>query len=107
MGERIKTPFNGKGYLTTKKLLGEKELAGKCKVYSEISLEPNSSIGYHEHHGESETYYVLSGEGNFNDNGDIRTVKVGDVMHTPNGSGHGLENIGDGNLVFMALIIFN
>lgn len=106
-GERIPATFGGKGYLTNKKLLGDKELAGKCKMYSEITLEPNSNIGYHEHHGESETYYVLSGEGSFNDNGTIRPVKAGDVMHTPSGSGHGLENTGDSNLVFMALIIFN
>lgn len=106
-GERIKATFGGKGYLTTKKLLSEKELDGKCKLYSEITLEPNSNVGYHEHHGESETYYVLSGEGSFNDNGNIIPVKAGDVMHTPSGTGHGIENVGNENLVFMALIIVN
>lgn len=103
--ERMEAPYGGNGHLTRKKLLGEKELDGKCSLYAEITLEPKSNIGYHEHHGESETYYILSGRGNFNDNGTIRPVKSGDVTFTPSGCGHGLENISDENLVFIALII--
>lgn len=65
----------------------------------------SSSLGYHEHHGESETYYILTGEGNYDDNGRIRPVKAGDVTFTPDGCGHALTNTGDTDLVFMALII--
>ena len=46
-----------------KHILGEKELNGKCGLYAEVVIEPGCSLGYHEHHGESETYYILSGEG--------------------------------------------
>ena len=55
--------------------------------------------------GESETYYILTGEGNYDDNGRIRPVKAGDVTFTPDGCGHALTNTGDTDLVFMALII--
>ena len=103
--EKMPAPYGGKGHLTRKKLLGETELNGKCNLYAEITLEPSSNIGYHEHHGESETYYILSGEGTFNDNGTIRPVKSGDITFTPSGCGHALENTGNDNLVFMALII--
>ena len=64
-------------------------------------------LGYHEHHNESETYYILRGEGDYNDNGVIRPVKAGDVTFTPDGKGHGMKNTGDTDLVFMALIIFD
>ena len=72
-----------------------------------MTIEPGCSLGYHEHHGESETYYILSGKGDYNDNGTVRPVKAGDITYTPNGCGHGLENTGDENLVFMALIIYD
>ena len=35
----------------------------------------------------------------------MRAVKAGDSTWTPDGSSHGLENTGDDDLVFMALII--
>ena len=44
-------------------------------------------------------------EGEYSDNGVVRTVKPGDVTWTPDGSSHGVENKGDTELTFMALII--
>lgn len=70
-----------------------------------MTLEPGCSLGYHEHHGESETYYILSGQGEYSDNGLYRPVQPGDITFTPDGKGHGLANIGNTDLVFMALII--
>lgn len=104
---RVKNMAGGKGHVLIKDILGEKELNGKCGLYSEVTIEPGCSLGYHEHHGESETYYILSGKGDYNDNGTVRPVKAGDITYTPNGCGHGLENTGDENLVFMALIIYD
>ena len=80
---------------------------GKCGLYSEVTLEPGCSLGYHEHHNESETYYILSGKGIYSDNGTLRMVKAGDVTFTPDGQGHGMTNTGDEDLVFMALIILD
>lgn len=95
----------GKGHVIMKCLLGDNELDGKCGLYAEVTLKPDCSIGYHEHKNESETYYVLSGEGEYNDNGVLTIVKTGDVTFTQSGNGHGIENIGSSDLVFMALII--
>ena len=58
-----------------------------------------------EHHGETETYYILSGEGSYNDGEKSFPVKTGDVTFCPDNSGHALDNTGDTDLVFMALII--
>jgi len=95
----------GKGHVIIKCLLGDKELDGKCELYAEVTLKPDCSIGYHEHKGESETYYILSGEGEYNDNGVSTIVRGGDVTFTSSGNGHGIENVGNKDLVFMALII--
>lgn len=95
----------GTGHVILKHLLGEKELNGKCALYAEVTLEPGCSVGYHEHHGESETYYILTGEGIYSDNGALRMVRKGDITFTPSGKGHAITNTGETNLVFMALII--
>ena len=97
----------GKGYITVKHILDKKQLNGKCGMYSQVTIKPGSSLGYHEHLNESETYYILSGQGSYNDNGTVRTVGKGDVTFTPHGFSNGIETIGDEDLVFMALIIFD
>ena len=51
-------------------------------------------------------YYVLSGEGEYDDNGVIVPVKAGDVTFCKNGEGHGLTNTGKEDLVFNAMIIY-
>lgn len=103
--ERIENMAGGQGHTLIKHLLDEKQMNGKCRLYAEVTLEPGCSLGYHEHHQESETYYIISGKGIYSDNGTLRMVSAGDVTFTPNGMGHGLTNTGDENLVFMALII--
>lgn len=105
--DRIENMKGGKGHVIIKRLLDEQQLNGKCGLYAEVTIEPGCSLGYHEHHGESETYYIVKGQGDYNDNGTVRPVKVGDMTFTPDGCGHGLENTGDEDLVFMALIIFD
>lgn len=95
----------GNGVVTVEPILGATEMAGKCGLFAKVTLPPGASLGYHEHHGESETYYILSGSGEFNDNGSIRAVSAGDALFTPSGCGHALGNNADGELVFIALII--
>ena len=91
----------GKGRVVVKHILDEKELNGKCKMFAEVTIAPGCSLGYHEHHNESETYYIIKGQGEYNDNGALRPVTVGDKTFTPNGQGHGIENTGDTDLVFI------
>lgn len=95
----------GEGCVIIERLLSEKQLNGKCGLYARVTIPAGSSLGYHEHHGESETYFILSGEGEYDDNGKKRIVRPGDVTFTPDGCGHGLKPIGGNDIVFMALII--
>ena len=104
---RVENMCGGKGHVIIKDILEGDELKGKCGLYAQVTIEKGCSLGYHEHHGETETYYILSGEGEYDDNGVKRPVKAGDITITPDGKGHGLTNTGDTDLVFMALIIFD
>ena len=69
----------GNGHVIIKEILDAEQLNGKCGLYAQVTLEPGCSLGYHEHHGESETYYILQGQGEYNDNGTYRPVKAGDI----------------------------
>lgn len=60
--QRIENMCGGNGHVFLKPILNEKQLNGKCGLYAEVTLEPGCCLGYHEHHGESETYYILSGK---------------------------------------------
>ena len=80
-------------------------VAGKCGLYAHVTLEPGCTLGVHGHTGETETYYLLSGEGVYHDNDKSYPVKAGDVTFCEDGGTHGLDNTGDTELTFMALII--
>lgn len=105
--EVVEHASGGKGHLIKEYLLSTEQLLGKNEMFARVTLEPGCSLGYHVHQGNAEVYYVLSGEGEYDDNGTIRTVKAGDVTYTPDGMGHSIENKGTEDLVFLALIIKN
>lgn len=100
-----KNANGGSGEVILDKILTDKEMHDNCGLYAKVTINPGSELGYHEHHGESETYYILSGKGVYNDNGTERIVGPGDVTFTPNGMGHGMKPAGDEPIEFMALII--
>lgn len=74
-------------------------------MYALIRMEPHSSIGFHEHIGETEPYYIISGHGTFIDNDGSR-IPVGpdDACLIECGQSHGFENDSDEELVMMALV---
>lgn len=69
-----------------------------------ITIPPGSSIGYHQHVGEEEVYFILKGKGELNDNGKISEVKPGDMVLTRSGFYHGIKNIGDEPLELFAMV---
>lgn len=99
-------PCGGKGDMKLEKLLSMEQMKDKCGLFARVTLPPGAVLGYHEHHGNSEAYFILEGEGVYDDNGVKRTVKAGETTWTSDGCGHGLSNEdGKTDLVFMALII--
>lgn len=73
--------------------------------YARVLLKPGMEVHRHQHIGESESYFILSGSGMFDDNGTMVEVKKGDITFTPDGHYHNLINTGNEMLEFMALII--
>ena len=67
----------GKGKLEMHHILKPEELNGHGRKYALVKMEPHSSIGVHDHIGETEPYYVLSGHGTFIDHDGSR-IPVGE-----------------------------
>lgn len=80
-------------------------LPERMRLFSKISLMPGDSIGYHIHENETELFYFARGRARVVDDGTEHEVGEGDVMSTPNGSGHSVENIGDDELILIAVIV--
>ena len=86
-------------------VLETEELYGHGRLYAKLVLPPGSSIGVHEHIGETEPYYILEGTATFIDeNGQRVPIEAGDVCTILPGQSHGVENTGDQDLVMMALV---
>ena len=99
--------FGADGFITVRHLTNnDEELNGKGRVFAHTTLLPGCGIGFHVHTGESETYYIYSGSGEFNDNGTIVPVSAGDVPFTPSGTGHGMQNPGSEPMEIIALILY-
>lgn len=77
----------------------------KLRTFALAELKPGEEVELHKHEGECEYYYIISGTGIYDDNGSAFEVNPGTVTYTPSGSSHGIKNIGDEILEFIALII--
>ena len=75
--------FGGSGKVSFKRIIETpEELYGKGRVFSVVTLEPGSELGWHVHKGDGEFYHIISGEGEYNDNGSIVTMRAGDTAST-------------------------
>lgn len=95
---------DGKGEVTILDIVPKAELTGS-RLFSKISLPVGASIGEHDHTGETEYYYILSGTGTVYEEDGPKQVLPGDVVITGNGASHGIENTGGEPLEFIALIL--
>ncbi len=100
-------PFGGKGDFYGDKLLVGDDFTGAGRLYNIVHLLPGCELGYHEHHGETEVFYVLKGKGTFTDDGLVTTVEPGDVLITGTNHAHGMRNDTDEEVVYAALIYFD
>lgn len=104
---RKPAPFGGSGEITVRSLLnGPEEMSHKGRVFGHTTVWPGGQIGYHVHTGDSETYYILSGHGLYNDNGTEQEIGPGDVAYCAPGEGHGLRCLGDEPVEMIALILY-
>lgn len=101
-------PFGAPGTMIARSLInGNEDLWDKGRLLSVNTLKKDCGVGYHVHEGDGEVYYILEGEAEYNDNGNVVTVKAGDVTITKAGEGHEIINRKDEPCVFLALILFD
>ncbi len=77
----------------------------KLRTFALARLKVGEEVELHKHEGECEYYYIISGSGSYNDNGNIIDILPGTVTFTPSGESHGIKNTGNEMLEFIALII--
>jgi len=87
-------------------IAGPEDLNGKGRLFSKITLNPGCSIGYHVHETDAELFYILKGTAEYNDGGEIKTVKAGDVTICPTGTGHGIANRTEEVVELVAVIVY-
>ena len=99
-------PFDGVGEITVRDLLnGPDEMEHKGRVFAHTTVHPGAAFGLHTHKGDAETYYILSGHGEYNHNGTIIDVQPGDVYHCNEGECHSIRAI-DEPIEMIALILY-
>ncbi|MCE7793187.1 cupin domain-containing protein [Salipaludibacillus sp. CUR1] len=101
----IENPHGGTGSIRINKLLTSEETMGNVSLFARVVVNPETTIGYHQHTGEAEAYYVLKGEGFFiNSQKERLAIQAGDICTIKAGQSHGLENPSAHSMEIMALV---
>lgn len=98
--------FNGTGSAHMVQILGKEEMSGKGRLFNHVTLAPGCSIGLHQHKGDAEIFYILSGCGLAVDDGEEVRLEPGDMLYTGDGSSHSIRCDGEDPLEFLALILY-
>ena len=85
--------------------MSPEDAKGHGRLFSKLVIPPGASIGYHEHSGEFEAFYVIAGEATIDDNGKEEVLKAGDMAICKDGEGHSCRNNGSVDLVMIAMIM--
>jgi mannose-6-phosphate isomerase-like protein (cupin superfamily) len=96
----------GKGTVRIVNILENAELYGKGRLFGVSIIPVGGSIGQHTHEGDFETYYILKGKARVNDNGTVAELGPGDMTQCADGHFHSIENIGDVDLEYLAVILY-
>jgi quercetin dioxygenase-like cupin family protein len=104
--EIVEHVFGGEGFMTRRHLLMPEEMGKNGRLFAHNTLEKGCEVGRHRHHGDNETFYILSGQGKYLLNDEMIDVKAGDVLFVEDGQEHGMINTGDEPLNFIALVMY-
>ncbi len=96
--------FDGKGTIKLEHLWSGDEIQANNRVVARLTIQPQESIGFHEHVDEEEIIYIISGQGETSDNGEIVIVNPGDSTMTPAGKKHSMKCISKEPLVILIII---
>lgn len=80
------------------------EMLSSCRMFAKITLNPGCSIGKHDHQGEEEIFYILSGQALAYDNGENVILNPGDSIICRSGEEHAMSCYGDVPVEYLAVI---
>ncbi len=98
--------WGGQGIQEVIHILNPDEMHGKGRLFADNFLPPGASVGLHPHNGDMEAYFFLEGRGLYTADGEEYEVEAGDVTVVDDHHEHGIRNIGDTPLRFIALILY-
>ncbi|MFX1304912.1 MAG: cupin domain-containing protein [Promethearchaeota archaeon] len=82
----------------------DEQTGAKNFAMRRFEIKPGAKVIQHNHPEEHEIY-ILSGIGRFyNVEGQEEIAKIGDFLYIPPNEKHGIDNIGENNLIFLCLI---
>lgn len=96
----------GKGTIQLTSILNEDEMNGAGSFFGLTVIPPGCSTGEHTHTDDFETYYIISGTAEVNDNGELAVLRAGDMAQCRIGCYHAIRNVGDTNLEYLAVKLY-
>ena len=82
----------------------DENIGAKNFAMRRFEIAVGGKVPLHNHDQDHEIY-ILSGKGRFyNDKGQENNVGQGDIVYIPPNEKHGIDNLGEDNLVFICLI---
>ncbi|MDR1272646.1 MAG: cupin domain-containing protein [Clostridiales Family XIII bacterium] len=97
----------GAGSPTMTYFMSDETSQGIGRLFAEVELPPGASIGYHQHLGEQEVYYVISGAATVEDNDKQKhELGAGDSMICFDGESHSIANNTDEPVKIIALVTY-
>ena len=103
--DEMLNPKNGLGKATRIAYEEACKYEGSIKMMAMMSLDSDSTIGYHVHEDDMELYLILDGKPIVNDNGTEDILNPGDLLITEKGQGHSMSNKTNDPVTFLAIII--
>jgi gentisate 1,2-dioxygenase len=97
---------DGQGALDWTVVLDHSDLKDRNLLFiHDDILPPGVTIGAHQHAGDEEYYYVVSGKGTMTLDQERFEVRAGDITAVYRGGVHGLENTGDEDLRIIVICV--
>jgi quercetin dioxygenase-like cupin family protein len=69
----------------------------------DLVIEPSDYVGYHQHDGNQEVLYVLSGTAEHFQDGERCLLEPGDAVLVKSGQAHAIRNPGDEDLRYLVV----
>lgn len=105
LASELKEMRGGPGEVLITNLATKEEMLENGRLYAGMVIEPGCGIGYHDHHDETEIFYVTEGTVTWNDGEKDTDVSEGSVMICEDGKGHSIMNRSDKTAKLTALIL--